>query len=177
MTTTPDFEKMFEIENILNSEDQTRYINAVRRFGNAVAGVLDTLGVDRDDPRCVTLVAIAEDMLQARRDAELEAMRAGEEMNKLSARITAATRFMEQKGEEAGEAFVRKHMERFSTTLLLSFFGALLMGVLGFVAGWGAHEMQRPRWEPPQAQWYPPRVVVAPPIAQPEQPQPHAARR
>ena len=176
MTTTPDFEKMFEIENILNSEDQTRYINAVRRFGNAVVGVLDTLGVNRNDPRCVTLVAIAEDMLEAHRDAEQEAIRVGEEINNLAARLTAATRFMEQKGAEAGEAFVRKHMERLSTTLVLSFFGALLMGVLGFVAGWGAHEMQ-PRWEALPAQWYPPRAVVAPPIAQPEQPQPQPAQR
>jgi hypothetical protein len=35
--TTPDFEKMFDIEDLLNSEDQIRYTEAVRlrkRGGN-----------------------------------------------------------------------------------------------------------------------------------------------
>jgi hypothetical protein len=38
--TTPDFEKMFDIDGFLNSDDQIRYAKAVRAFADAVENII-----------------------------------------------------------------------------------------------------------------------------------------
>jgi hypothetical protein len=67
-------------------------------FAEAVENTMNDLGVGRNDPRCATLVKIAEDLLHARRDAEQEAMRATEGLKDFAARLRAANKLAEKRG-------------------------------------------------------------------------------
>jgi hypothetical protein len=115
MTTTPDFEKMFELEELLNSEDQVRYIKALHTFADAVENTMNDLGVGRDDPRCGTLVTIAEDLLHARRDAEQEAMRVTEGLKDFAARLRAANKLAAKKGRSAPKNISRRTWRKSGT--------------------------------------------------------------
>jgi hypothetical protein len=102
--TTPDFEKMFDIEGLLKSEDQVRYTEAVRAFANAVENVVVHLGVSRDDPLCASLVKAAEDLVRARRDAEQDAIQYAESIKEATALLHATQRAQLRTVEEKGRA-------------------------------------------------------------------------
>jgi hypothetical protein len=139
--TTPDFEKMFDIEDLLNSEDQVRYTEAVRAFANAVETIVVHLGISRDDPLCSVLVKVAEDLVRARRDAENDAIQYAKSIKESTALLHATQRA--QLGPRLNAA-VSKGIVAYCCL------ATTIAGILGFVGGWYAHEGAR---EPPSVMY------------------------
>jgi hypothetical protein len=155
--TTPDFEKMFDIDGFLNSDDQIRYAKAVRAFADAVENIMGHLGVSRNDPHCAALVEIAQDLFHARRDAEQEAIRATEQVKELTTRLRAARGHTEEGVRESIDKYVKEQLlsvSKIRTAIVALWLCiAVMTGVLGFTGGWYAHELQRQMWDPPPQGW------------------------